>query len=140
VSSETNNALLALQPNEQGWERVDTGAILATIGRELRSEAEPTRLEALRWVHFLLHRAQAQVGVPGPGMGALKWGHLLEWVHFLPHCAQAQVSPCDSVTAFPSCWRTFGSLLRALSMLPPAPRPGGGGRSGGWMRTGALCP
>ena len=27
----------------------------------MRSEQEPTRLEALRWIHFLLQRAQAQV-------------------------------------------------------------------------------
>ena len=56
---------MTLPPHELGWEQVDTAAILAAIGRELRSEQELTRLEALRWVHFLLLKAQAQVREAG---------------------------------------------------------------------------
>ena len=48
VSKEANNALLDLQPCEEGG-KVDTTAVLAVISREIRSEQEPTRLEALRW-------------------------------------------------------------------------------------------
>lgn len=70
VASETNGALLTLPPHEQGWEQVDVGAMLATIGRELRSDQEATRLEALRWVHFLLLKAQTQVG---KGRQGTKW-------------------------------------------------------------------
>ncbi|KAG2488883.1 hypothetical protein HYH03_012677 [Edaphochlamys debaryana] len=40
---------------------MDMGAILATVILELRSEMEATRLEALRWLHFLLASAQALV-------------------------------------------------------------------------------
>ncbi len=37
------------------------GAILGTVILEMRSELEPTRLEAMRWLHFLLARAQELV-------------------------------------------------------------------------------
>lgn len=43
ASHEANTALLGLPPVEQGGAQVDTGAILNTISRELRSEQEPTR-------------------------------------------------------------------------------------------------
>ncbi|GFR44339.1 hypothetical protein Agub_g5555, partial [Astrephomene gubernaculifera] len=45
---------------------IDMAAILGTVILEMKSEMEATRLEALRWLHFLLARAQdlvlAQVG------------------------------------------------------------------------------
>ena len=55
--------------------QVDTAALLQAISRELRSEQEPTRLEALRWVHFLLVRSQSQVcaGKAGHGSGHGNW-------------------------------------------------------------------
>lgn len=61
ASKECNDALLNLQPSEEGagaegGQKVDTAAVLAVISREIRSEQEPTRLEALRWIHFLLVR------------------------------------------------------------------------------------
>eukprot|EP00198_Chlamydomonas_reinhardtii_P009884 XP_001699221.1 predicted protein [Chlamydomonas reinhardtii] len=37
---------------------IDMAAILGTVILEMRSEMEATRLEALRWLHFLLARAQ----------------------------------------------------------------------------------
>lgn len=54
ISREANHALLELQPGDEGGTAVDTAAVLAVISRELRSEQEPTRLEALRWISFLL--------------------------------------------------------------------------------------
>lgn len=60
-----NTALLNLQPADEagGGARVDTAAVLAVIGREVASEQEPTRLEALRWITFLLVRwAQLLIG------------------------------------------------------------------------------
>lgn len=58
ASKECNDALLNLQPSDEGagGQAVDTAAVLAVISREIRSEQEPTRLEALRWIHFLLVR------------------------------------------------------------------------------------
>lgn len=41
--------------------QVDMGAILGTVILEMRSELEPTRLEAMRWLHFMLARAQELV-------------------------------------------------------------------------------
>lgn len=61
VAIEANNALLNLQTPDEGGGHVDTAAILNTISRELRSEQEPTRLEALRWIHFLLVRNEDEV-------------------------------------------------------------------------------
>ncbi|KAG1654361.1 hypothetical protein FOA52_011295 [Chlamydomonas sp. UWO 241] len=62
VASETNQALLSVAPHPLlGWSSVDVPAILGALARELRSDAEPSRLEALRWVHVLLSRAQGQV-------------------------------------------------------------------------------
>ncbi|KAG2433054.1 hypothetical protein HYH02_012758 [Chlamydomonas schloesseri] len=40
---------------------IDMAAILGTVILEMRSEMEATRLEALRWLHFLLARAQELV-------------------------------------------------------------------------------
>ena len=40
---------------------VNTAAVLEVVGREVRSPQEATRLEALRWVHFLLVRNEAEV-------------------------------------------------------------------------------
>ncbi|EFJ46562.1 hypothetical protein VOLCADRAFT_62382 [Volvox carteri f. nagariensis] len=40
---------------------LDMAAILGTVIVEMRSEMEATRLEALRWLHFLLARAQELV-------------------------------------------------------------------------------
>ncbi|KXZ45904.1 hypothetical protein GPECTOR_49g488 [Gonium pectorale] len=70
--AEANAALLRLEIGEGGAfgavraatgaaPTVDMGAILGTVILEMRSEMEPTRLEALRWLHFLLARAQALV-------------------------------------------------------------------------------
>lgn len=56
AAKECNDALLNLRPGDEGGRRVSTGTVLDVISRELRSEQEPTRLEALRWVHFLLVR------------------------------------------------------------------------------------
>ncbi|GIL89811.1 hypothetical protein Vretimale_16501 [Volvox reticuliferus] len=42
-------------------EKLDIPAILGTVILEMRSEMEATRLEALRWLHFLLARAQELV-------------------------------------------------------------------------------
>lgn len=36
--------------------RMGAAAVLSVVSAELRSEKEPTRLEALRWIHFLLER------------------------------------------------------------------------------------
>lgn len=49
VSKEANAALLNLQPVAELPVKVDVAPVLAIISRELRSEQEPTRLEALRW-------------------------------------------------------------------------------------------
>lgn len=49
VSKEANAALLNLQPYAEQAVKVEVGPVLAIISRELRSEQEPTRLEALRW-------------------------------------------------------------------------------------------
>jgi hypothetical protein len=49
VSKEANAALLNLQPYAEQPVKVEVGPVLAIISRELRSEQEPTRLEALRW-------------------------------------------------------------------------------------------
>jgi hypothetical protein len=49
VSKEANAALLNLQPYADQPVKVEVGPVLAIISRELRSEQEPTRLEALRW-------------------------------------------------------------------------------------------
>lgn len=65
AAKEVNTALLNLQPADEagGGARVDTAAVLAVIGREVASEQEPTRLEALRWITFLLVRwAQLLIG------------------------------------------------------------------------------
>ncbi|GAX78869.1 hypothetical protein CEUSTIGMA_g6308.t1 [Chlamydomonas eustigma] len=59
ASADTNAGLLSLP--DTAWATVDTAAILSSLGRELKSEQEPTRLEALKWVNFLLHRVQVQV-------------------------------------------------------------------------------
>lgn len=61
VATEANNALLNLEPTEELPHPVDTAAILETVSREIRSEQEPTRLEALRWIHFLLVRNEDEV-------------------------------------------------------------------------------
>jgi vacuole morphology and inheritance protein 14 len=64
-----NDAMLALGGGKGGGTAssssscsVDTAAVLAVISREVRGAAqEATRLEALRWVHFLLVRNEAEV-------------------------------------------------------------------------------
>ncbi|WIA13429.1 hypothetical protein OEZ85_007009 [Tetradesmus obliquus] len=61
VSKEANAALLNLQPYAEQAVKVEVGPVLAIISRELRSEQEPTRLEALRWIHFLLVRNEDEV-------------------------------------------------------------------------------
>mmetsp|Transcript_2306 Transcript_2306/g.5914 ORF Transcript_2306/g.5914 Transcript_2306/m.5914 type:complete len:925 (+) Transcript_2306:104-2878(+) len=88
VSRQANDALLNLAPADPNQEslQLDTGAILATISAELLRgtltpagsdadpqvavamavQTEPSRLEALRWVHFLLDRAQTKVLVQLP--------------------------------------------------------------------------
>lgn len=53
VSKEANAALLNLQPVGDQPVKVDVAPVLAIISRELRSEQEPTRLEALRWQALL---------------------------------------------------------------------------------------
>ncbi len=67
MSREANTALLELQPGDEGGTAVDTAAVLAVISRELRSEQEPTRLEALRWISFLL------VGAALLGLACGRW-------------------------------------------------------------------
>ena len=60
AASDTNKGLLGLTAS--AWRSVDTTAVLgAVVGRELRSDQERTRLEALHWVSFLLGQVQAQV-------------------------------------------------------------------------------
>jgi hypothetical protein len=49
VAQDANAALLNLQPSAELPVKVDVAPVLAIISRELRSELEPTRLEALRW-------------------------------------------------------------------------------------------
>eukprot|EP00775_Hariotina_reticulata_P005343 gene5343-5580_t len=61
VSKEANAALLNLQPVAEVPVKVEVAPVLAIISRELRSEQEPTRLEALRWIHFLLVRNEDEV-------------------------------------------------------------------------------
>jgi hypothetical protein len=48
--------------------RMGAAAVLSVVSAELRSEKEPTRLEALRWIHFLLERCAA-LGLWGCGCG-----------------------------------------------------------------------
>lgn len=49
VAKEANAALLNLQPSAELPVKVEVAPVLAIISRELRSEQEPTHLEALRW-------------------------------------------------------------------------------------------
>lgn len=49
VAKEANAALLNLQPSAELPAKVEVAPVLAIISRELRSEQEPTHLEALRW-------------------------------------------------------------------------------------------
>lgn len=49
VAKEANAALLNLQPSSELPVKVEVAPVLAIISRELRSEQEPTHLEALRW-------------------------------------------------------------------------------------------
>lgn len=61
VAQEANNALLTQAPTDDGASQLDVLKVLEAVSKELLSDQEPTRLEALRWVHFLLQRNTAAV-------------------------------------------------------------------------------
>lgn len=54
---EANLALMGMRPEADA--QLDTSRVLDAVCGELRSEAEPTRLEAITWVKFLLDRHPA---------------------------------------------------------------------------------
>ncbi|GMJ09645.1 hypothetical protein like AT2G01690 [Hibiscus trionum] len=59
VTRETNEELRAI--NADTAEAFDVGAILSTARRQLDSEWEATRIEALHWISTLLNRHRAEV-------------------------------------------------------------------------------
>jgi hypothetical protein len=79
VSKEANAALLNLQPYAEQPVKVEVGPVLAIISRELRSEQELTRLEALRWcvegvvavVYRKVSLSSAPVGRGADGVNAM---------------------------------------------------------------------
>ncbi|GLC41783.1 hypothetical protein PLESTM_001239100 [Pleodorina starrii] len=113
--AEANAALLRLDvgvygvPRADGYSAgLDMAAILGTVILEMRSEMEATRLEALRWLHFLLARAQ---------------GLVLEQVgRLLPPLLDSLSAPSDAVVtsalgvlaALADCPGQFNSVLVAF--------------------------
>ncbi|GMI90220.1 hypothetical protein like AT2G01690 [Hibiscus trionum] len=59
VALETNEALRAVEANPT--ENFDVGAVLSIARRQLDSEWEATRIEALNWISTLLNRYRAEV-------------------------------------------------------------------------------
>ncbi|KAK8647534.1 hypothetical protein V6N13_121269 [Hibiscus sabdariffa] len=59
VARETNEALRAIEANPT--ENFDVGAVLSIARRQLDSEWEATRIEALNWISTLLNRYRAEV-------------------------------------------------------------------------------
>ncbi|KAL4332804.1 hypothetical protein GQ457_07G017520 [Hibiscus cannabinus] len=59
VARETNEALRAIEANPT--ENFDVGAVLSVARRQLDSEWEATRIEALNWISTLLNRYRAEV-------------------------------------------------------------------------------
>ncbi|KAK8643463.1 hypothetical protein V6N13_012762 [Hibiscus sabdariffa] len=59
VARETNEALRSIEANPT--ENFDVGAVLSVARRQLDSEWEATRIEALNWISTLLNRYRAEV-------------------------------------------------------------------------------
>ena len=62
---------------------VSLEAVLKAVSNELRSDQEPTRLEALRWVQVLLRQSKAEV--------------LHQWEVLMPALLDALIAASDNV-------------------------------------------
>jgi len=60
-AAQTVNAALLQSKAPDAWTAVDMQGLLSKINRELSSNQEPTRLEALRWLEFLLMQCPSAV-------------------------------------------------------------------------------
>ncbi|CAD7697493.1 unnamed protein product [Ostreobium quekettii] len=79
-SADSVNTLLLQMDDAEAWALVDMRALLEAISKELSSNQEPTRLQALRWFEFLLeHNGKAVLEESTVVVGAVLDALAMNW-------------------------------------------------------------